>query len=155
MCATWVLLASDAPVRIANPIYAEVVLRELAWATQERLVQETAWYVGPDCGLDVEKLLAAFQAFYREHSEHWLGRFDYREAGPQLLLQAFLQRVVNGGGRIEREYGSPLAKQALERIGALHRIAPRAAMQARPAQFITGTKPKKTKPDHGKTQAFE
>ena len=25
--------------------------------------------------------------------------------GPQLLLQAFLQRVVNGGGRIEREYG--------------------------------------------------
>lgn len=34
-----------------------------------------------------------------------MGRFDYREAGPQLLLQAFLQRVVNGGGRIEREYG--------------------------------------------------
>ena len=32
-------------------------------------------------------------------------RFDYREAGPQLLLQAFLQRIVNGGGRIEREYG--------------------------------------------------
>ena len=26
------------------------------------------------------------------------------KAGPQLLLQAFLQRVVNGGGRIEREY---------------------------------------------------
>ena len=26
------------------------------------------------------------------------------EAWPQLLLQAFLQRVVNGGGRIEREY---------------------------------------------------
>ena len=43
--------------------------------------------------------------FFREHSEHWLGRFEYREAGPQLILQAFLQRVVNGGGRIEREYG--------------------------------------------------
>ena len=25
--------------------------------------------------------------------------------GPQLLLQPFLQRVVHGGGRIEREYG--------------------------------------------------
>ena len=24
---------------------------------------------------------------------------------PELLLQAFLQRIVNGGGRIEREYG--------------------------------------------------
>ena len=32
-------------------------------------------------------------------------RFQYKEAGPQLLLQAFLQRTVNGGGRIEREYG--------------------------------------------------
>ncbi len=28
-----------------------------------------------------------------------------KEAGSQLLLQAFLQRVINGGGRIEREYG--------------------------------------------------
>ena len=50
-------------------------------------------------------MLAAFQTFFREHSEHWVDRFQYREAGPQLLLQAFLQRVVNGGGRIEREYG--------------------------------------------------
>jgi len=51
------------------------------------------------------KLLAAFQEFFREHSEHWVERFDYKEAGPQLLLQAFLQRIVNGGGRLEREYG--------------------------------------------------
>ncbi len=58
-----------------------------------------------DGGLNLDKLLAAFQAFFREHSEHWLERFEYREAGPQLILQAFLQRVVNGGGRLEREYG--------------------------------------------------
>ena len=58
-----------------------------------------------DGGLLVDKLLAALQAFFREHSEHWVARFSYQEAGPQLLLQAFLQRVVNGGGRIEREYG--------------------------------------------------
>ena len=32
-------------------------------------------------------------------------RFErYHEAGSQLLLQAFLQRIVNGGGRLEREY---------------------------------------------------
>jgi hypothetical protein len=49
--------------------------------------------------------LGAFQDFFREHSEHWVERFQYKEAGPQLLLQAFLQRIVNGGGRIEREYG--------------------------------------------------
>ena len=55
--------------------------------------------------MDLSKLLVAFQQFFREHSESWLERFDYREAGPQLLLQAFLQRIVNSGGRVEREYG--------------------------------------------------
>ena len=99
------LIAQHGPLRIANPIYAEVVPRELTSAAQEGLVQETAWYVDAGGGLDVVKLLAAFQEFFREHSEHWVARFDYLEAGPQLLLQAFLQRVVNGGGRIEREYG--------------------------------------------------
>ena len=99
------LIARGDPPRIANPIYAGVVPRELTYAVQAGLVQDVAWYVDADDGLDVDKLLAAFQAFFREHSEHWLARFDYVEAGPQLLLQAFLQRVVNSGGRIEREYG--------------------------------------------------
>ena len=99
------LVSPDSPPRIANPIYAEVVPRELTYAAQEGLVQDAAWYVNADGSLDVDKLLAAFQTFFREHSEHWIGRFDYAEAGPQLLLQAFLQRIVNGGGRIEREYG--------------------------------------------------
>ena len=99
------LIAPDLPLRIANPIYAEVVPRELTHATQAGLSQDMAWYVDTDGGLDVVKLLTAFQEFFREHSEHWVRRFDYLEAGPQLLLQAFLQRIVNGGGRIEREYG--------------------------------------------------
>ncbi|MEM6404972.1 MAG: hypothetical protein AAF669_00010 [Pseudomonadota bacterium] len=34
-----------------------------------------------------------------------VGRFTYKEDGPQLLLQAFLQRIVNGGGQITYEYG--------------------------------------------------
>ena len=99
------LIARADPLRIANPVYAEVVPRELTSAAQSGLVQETAWYVDPGGGLDLARLLAAFQTFFREHSEHWVERFAYKEAGPQLLLQAFLQRIVNGGGRIEREYG--------------------------------------------------
>ena len=99
------LIAADAPVRIANPIYGEVVPRELGWIAQEELDQDTAWYVDAERGLDLIKLLSAFQDFFRRHSEHWKNRFDYEEAWPQLLLQAFLHRVVNGGGRIEREYG--------------------------------------------------
>ena len=99
------LVAPDSPPRIANPIYAEVVPRELGYVMQDSLDQEAAWYVDPGGGLNVDKLLAAFQAFFRARSEHWLQRFEYQEAGPQLILQAFLQRMVNGGGRIEREYG--------------------------------------------------
>ena len=99
------LIAEDLPVRVANPIYAEVVPRELTWAPQTKLVQDPAWYVSESGELALEKLLGAFQEFFREHSEHWVERFQYKEAGPQLLLQAFLQRIVNSGGRIEREYG--------------------------------------------------
>ena len=98
------LLAQSGVRRIANPIYREVIPRELMYASTDMIVQETEWYVKADGDLDVEGLLAAFQRFFREHSEHWIERFQYKEAGPQLLLQAFLQRVVNGGGRIEREY---------------------------------------------------
>ena len=97
--------ADGGPPRIANPIYAEVVPRHLTYAVQETLPQRMVWYVDADGELDVEGLITAFQEFFREHSEHWVQRFEhYHEAGPQLLLQAHLQRIVNGGGRIEREY---------------------------------------------------
>ena len=98
------LIARDPPVRMANPIYAEVVPRELTWLAQDDLPQDPAWYVDASGALLLGKLLEAFQEFYRENSEHWVERYGFKEAGPQLLLQAFLQRVVNSGGRIEREF---------------------------------------------------
>ena len=98
------LLARNQPVRIANPIYAEVLPRELSWAAQETLDLSPPRYVRADGSLNVDLLLEEFQSFFRRHSEHWRDRFAYAEAWPQLLLQAYLQRVVNGGGRIEREY---------------------------------------------------
>ena len=100
------LIAPDSPPRMANPIYAEVIPRELGYVLQDSLDVQTAWYVDADGRLNLTKLLTAFATFFREHSDHWLGRFsEYPEAGPQLILQAYLQRVVNGGGHIEREYG--------------------------------------------------
>ncbi len=93
------------PFAIANPIYQEVIPRDLTYTTQIRFRHDPAWYVDADGPLKVADLLTAFQAFFREHSEHWVERFQYKEVSPQLLLQAFLQRIVNHGGRIEREYG--------------------------------------------------
>ncbi len=94
-------------LQIANAIYQEIIPRELGYITQLNFESsfQPAWYITPDGRLDLDKLLAAFQQFFREHSESWVERFAYKEAGPQLLLQAFLQRIINGGGRVEREYG--------------------------------------------------
>ncbi len=99
------LLATGNTIAIANPIYREIIPRQLTWTTQQTMVQETSWYLNKDGSLDMNSLMQGFQEFFREHSEHWIERFSWKEAGPQLLLQAFLQRIVNGGGRVEREYG--------------------------------------------------
>jgi hypothetical protein len=95
-------------LKIANEIYQEIIPRELTTVAQANLEARflgSPWYIRPDGCMDLSGLLEAFQQFFREHSEAWLEMFDYREAGPQLLMQAFLQRIVNGGGRVEREYG--------------------------------------------------
>ncbi|MDR0894198.1 MAG: AAA-like domain-containing protein [Prevotellaceae bacterium] len=99
------LIVRDKPLRIANGIYKEVIPRELTAARQDTLIQQAAWYMNPDNSINMEKLLLDFQQFFRQNADAWIERFDYKESGPQLLLQAFLQRVVNGGGYIDREYG--------------------------------------------------
>ena len=99
------LIVRGKPLRIANAIYKEIIPRELTWARQQTLIQQSAWYMNPDNSINMVKLLLDFQQFFRENADAWIERFDYKESGPQLLLQAFLQRVVNGGGYIDREYG--------------------------------------------------
>jgi hypothetical protein len=93
------------PLRISNAIYREIIPRELTASTQQQLLQQPQWYQRADGSIDMEKLLLDFQQFFRQNADSWIGSFDYAEAGPQLLLQAFLQRIVNGGGYIDREYG--------------------------------------------------
>lgn len=89
---------------IANKIYQEIIPREITSPMQDGMVQEQSWYINPNHQLDMPKLLNAFQQFFRENAESWLKGLPYKEAVPQLLMQAFLQRIINGGGRINREY---------------------------------------------------
>jgi hypothetical protein len=111
-------------VEIANPIYKEVIPRALTWAFQQMMYIEESWYIKPDGKLNMDELLKGFQKFFRRHAESWVERFDYREAGPQLLLQAYLQRVVNTGGAIEREFavGSGRADLCVEYQGEMHAL---------------------------------
>ncbi len=99
------LIRVEQQIEVANPIYREIIPRELITSADKIIPFETVWFVDDD-RLVMDRLFESFQEFFREHSEHWVRRFDYQEAWPQLLLQAFLQRIVNAGGRIEREYGS-------------------------------------------------
>ncbi|WP_437292013.1 ATP-binding protein [Sorangium sp. So ce406] len=97
---------------IANPIYREVVPRALTFIRQAQIPAEPAAYVRPDGSLDMDKLFTDWQAFWRKDGHLAAEGFGYRESGPHLMLMAFLQRVVNGGGRVEREYG--LGRGALD-----------------------------------------
>ncbi|MDO9570658.1 MAG: AAA-like domain-containing protein [Hydrogenophaga sp.] len=112
-CRDLGLVGLARPLAIANRIYREIIPRQLTWSTQETMVQTQAWYVTPEGRMDMDKLLSAFQQFFRENAQSWLERYAYKEAGPQLLLQAFLQRIVNGGGRIAREYGLGMGRTDL------------------------------------------
>lgn len=89
---------------IANPIYREVIPRVLAFPSQASLPHIRPTWLRPDGSLDPDKLLDAFLAFWRQHGQPLLGSAHYHEIAPHLVLMAFLHRVVNGGGTLEREY---------------------------------------------------
>lgn len=99
------LVAPDNPARIANPIYKEVIARVLAGDAEPRVLVEPRSFVLPDGRLSFDKLLREFAEFWREHGDVLAAGLPYHEVAPQLVLMAFLQRVVNGGGTIDREYG--------------------------------------------------
>ena len=98
------LVAPDAPLRIANPIYREVVVRVLSQAAEDNVTVEPRSFVADDGRLDFERVLAEFADWWVEHGEV-LSQHAYHEVAPHLVLMAWLQRIVNGGGYVDREYG--------------------------------------------------
>jgi hypothetical protein len=99
------LIAPGNPIRIANPIYREVIVRVLAAAVEGNMQTDPRSFVAADGRLDLRRILNEFAAFWREHGEVLAAGMPYHEVAPQLVLMAYLQRVVNGGGQIEREVG--------------------------------------------------
>jgi len=91
-------------IAIANPIYREVLPRVLAGGPQDSLpVIQPTWLTATG-ELETDKLLDSFLAFWRQHGEPLLKSAPYHEIAPHLVMMAFLHRVVNGGGTLEREY---------------------------------------------------
>ena len=98
-------LVTARPLAIANPIYREVIVRVLAAHAEDNVTHDPQRFVLPDGRLDFEGLIRAFKAFWVEHGEILSAGGAYHEVAAQLVLMAFMQRLVNGGGHIDREYG--------------------------------------------------
>ena len=98
---------SETGLTISNPVYVEILTRHLNSGYHDILPPPSSWqWQKPDGSMDMDKLLREFQKFWRRHADKWEEKAEYTEAFPHLLLMAFLQRILNGGGRIERECGA-------------------------------------------------
>ncbi|NET00447.1 MAG: ATP-binding protein [Sphaerospermopsis sp. SIO1G1] len=89
---------------ISNPIYREVIPRVLVQGTQDTLPLISPSWLNSNGELNIDALLTAFLKFWRQHGEPLLSSAAYHEIAPHIVLMAFLHRVVNGGGTLEREY---------------------------------------------------
>jgi hypothetical protein len=89
---------------IANPIYREVLPRVLTVTPMASLPQISPTWLTTAGELDTDRLLHAFMDFWLQHGEALLKSASYPEIAPHLVLMAFLHRVINGGGTLEREY---------------------------------------------------
>jgi hypothetical protein len=94
----------DGGLIVANPIYREIVPRVLAQGPQDSLPTIAPTWLTATGELDLNALREAFISFWRQHGEPLLNSAAYHEIAPHLVLMAFLHRVVNGGGSLEREY---------------------------------------------------
>lgn len=89
---------------IANPIYREVMPRMLTYVPRAGLPRILPTWLDEQGRLIPEALLTAFLKFWRQHGQPLLKSAPYHEIAPHLVMMAFLHRVVNGGGTLEREY---------------------------------------------------
>lgn len=93
---------------IANPLYREVLVRQLSYNTQMNLPEPGWRWRTATGGLDLPALMHEFQVWWRRDAEiiEAEATEGYVEAAAQLAFMGFLQRVVNGDGRVTREYAA-------------------------------------------------
>ena len=91
-------------IQIANPIYREIIPKVLASITIASLTSIAPTWLDNDGNLNAQALLDSFILFWRQHGEPLFASTPYPEIAPHIVLMAFLHRVVNGGGTLEREY---------------------------------------------------
>ena len=105
-CRDLGLVDHSQPLQIANAIYREVIARKLTAAVQAGIPLAAHRWRTADDRLDVDKVRQGLVEFWLEHAEGFVKTEDYHEVAAQLVVMAYLQTAVNGGGHILREYAA-------------------------------------------------
>ncbi len=97
------IVTHSPPVRFANSIYRELALKTMCSVFIESLPTdlvdiERYWHKD---SVDIDALLAEFQLFYQRFAQAWIARYEFKEAGRQLLFIAFLTRLTQGQAAFE------------------------------------------------------
>lgn len=92
----------------ANPIYREVLGRQLSYNYQENIPTPRWSWRTADGRLDMPVLVAQFLKWWRNNAAIVEEHADrgYLEAVPHLAFMGFLQKLVNGGGQVTREFAA-------------------------------------------------
>ena len=101
---------NDIGFEIANPLYKEIIPRQLTAAAEPLIAQNPAWYVKEDGRLNMDLMLARMIEYFKENGELISQRKTYTEAAYHLMFMTWIHRIVNGGGRVNREYATGLKR---------------------------------------------
>mgnify|MGYP000717929940 CR=1 FL=1 len=91
-------------LEVSNPLYREVLLDALTFTPLASIPRQNdpVWMTAGR--LDPDKLLKVFADFWRQHGSALMATTDFPELAPHIVVLAFLQRVANGGGWVNREH---------------------------------------------------
>ena len=101
-------------------VLIDEIVRELATGPRAALPRIQPTWLDAAGRLVPDALCDAFLALWRQHGDALRQTAPYHEIAAQLVLMAFLHRVINGGGTIEREYAIGRGRMDLcLRLGAV------------------------------------
>ncbi len=100
------VVLTDSGLTVANPIYREIIPNGLATTIQAFFPQWRPSWVKPDGTIDLDLLLAGFLAFWKKDGVAMMGAAAYPEIAAHTVLMAWLTKVCNGGGFLDREYAN-------------------------------------------------
>jgi hypothetical protein len=95
--------SAEGGLSMANPIYARSLMRALAEPIRANLAALPVTWRRADGSIDLERLRESFLDFWARHGRALDPLIQRHEIVPHIVMTAWLDRVVNGGGRVERE----------------------------------------------------